>query len=35
MEPVKKVLISALIVAVIVGLMVAVMGAGELISRWL
>ena len=34
LEPIKKVLISALIVVVIVGLMVGVMLLGELASRW-
>jgi hypothetical protein len=33
LEPIKKVLISALIVVVIVGLMVGTMFAGELLLR--
>jgi hypothetical protein len=33
LEPIKKVLISALIIVVIVGLMVGVMLFGELLSR--
>ena len=35
MEPIKKVLISALIVVIIVGVMVGVMVVGELLVRWL
>ena len=35
MEPIKKVLISALIILVIVGFMVGVMLVGELLVRWL
>ncbi len=35
MEPIKKVLVSALIILVIVGFMVGVMLAGELLVRWL
>ena len=33
--PIKKVLVSALIVVVIVGLMVGLMALGELIGNWL
>jgi hypothetical protein len=33
LEPIKKVLVSALIIVVIVGLMVAVMLFGELLTR--
>lgn len=34
-HPIKKVLISALIVVVIVALMIGVMALGELVSNWL
>jgi hypothetical protein len=34
-EPIKKVLISAVIVVVIVGLMIGVMALGEVLVRWL
>ena len=34
MEPIKKVMVSALIVAAIVALMVGVMVAGEVVTRW-
>jgi hypothetical protein len=34
-HPIKKVMISALIVVVIVGLMVGLMVVGELVSDWL
>jgi preprotein translocase subunit SecE len=33
-EPIKKVLISALIVVVIIGFMVAIMGGMEWIADW-
>jgi len=33
--PVKKVMVSAVIVVVIVGLMIGVMVLGELVSNWL
>jgi hypothetical protein len=35
MEPIKKVLVSALIIVIIVGVMVGVMLVGELLVRWL
>lgn len=34
-HPIKKVLISALIVVVIVGLMIGLMVLGELVANWL
>lgn len=34
MEPIKKILISALIVVVIIGLMVGLMVLGELALNW-
>jgi len=34
-HPIKKVMISALIVVVIVGLMIGLMAFGELLSNWL
>jgi|AP12_2_1047962.scaffolds.fasta_scaffold122409_2 hypothetical protein len=34
-HPIKKVLVSAAIVAVIVGLMIGVMALGELATNWL
>jgi hypothetical protein len=33
-EPVKKVLVSAVIVVVIIGFMVAIMGGMQLITDW-
>ena len=33
--PIKKVLVSALIVVVIVGLMIGLMALGELVVKWL
>jgi hypothetical protein len=33
-EPIKKVLISAMIVVVIIGLMIAIMGGMEWITDW-
>ena len=35
MEPIKKVLVGALVAAAVVGLMVGVMVIGEVIIRWL